>query len=122
MSDTINISTYSDNVRNNSGEFSKLKSELGLRYAAAPSVSSYILQTKLKKAIKNYDGGGSLKAHIKKDRLITKLDKFGVNELNFIVHILESNGIDSAVEKIQQSAKITKRQTREHFKLIKEDE
>jgi len=119
----FNISFVSDNVRNNYGELSRLKSMLGLRVSGSPSVSIYILTSKLKKAlVHEAKSRETVKGVVKIDRMITKLDKLREADLRYLVHILDERGIVPCMREIQRPAGQIKRAANAYIGAISEDE
>ena len=105
MHDTINISFVSENVQSKYGEMSKLKSSLGLRISSAPRSSSYIIQTRLKRAVNGYGAyQETVKQHVKRDRMITKVNSLSDTELMYFDHLLETEGLDEFIRVLELPA------------------
>lgn len=90
----------------NAGMMSRMRAELGMRQSSAPSASGYIIQSKIKKAMSAYSrDSSSMDRTISVDRMITRLNKYSLDELKYLHSVLMENGVMSLFETIRLSRK-----------------
>lgn len=80
----------------NHGEMSRFRSQNGVRISPSPSVSTYIICVRITRVIKEYAMAKPGIPSRKIDRLISKIDKLGKTELEYLHHL----GTEDSVAKM----------------------
>jgi len=94
------------NATDNHGMMSRMRAEMGIRQSGTPAASGFIVQNKIKKAINEYARTvGSIEKTISLDRMITRLSKYDLVELQYLHGVLVDEGVAELLGKIKLSKK-----------------
>lgn len=95
--------TPETNIRSamdNHGEMSRFRAKNGIRISPSPSVSTYIICTKIKRIIREYALAKPAVSPKKIDRMISKLDKLGKAELEYLYHLGTEESVSDMITAI----------------------
>lgn len=84
----------------NHGEMSRFRAKNGIRISPSPSVSTYIICTKIKRIIREYALAKPSVIPKKIDRMISKLDKLGKTELEYLYYLGTEESVTDMVTAI----------------------
>lgn len=92
------------NATESFGMMSRMRAELGMRQSQPPSASGFIVQNKIKRAINEYSRNmKTIEKTISMDRMITRLDRYSLEELQYLHHVLQEEGIMKLFDAIRMS-------------------
>jgi hypothetical protein len=95
------------NVTENYGMMSRMRSELGMRQSQAPSASGFIIQNKIKRAMAEYARNlSTIEKTISIDRMISRLDRYSLDELKYLHSVLLEEGIIKLFDTIRMSRRV----------------
>lgn len=94
---------------NSAGEMSRLRSRMGIRVSVSSSPSEFILISKIKKAIQKAIPQADERMRVTFDRLISKLEKLKVVDLQYLVDVLDTDSFDQMIATMRMKAKVIHR-------------
>lgn len=71
----------------NHGEMSRFRSKNGIRISPSPSASSYIVCSRITRILRDYAAAKPNVSNRKIDRMITKINKLGKTELQYLYYL-----------------------------------
>ena len=93
MYDNIRL-VATKNATDSFGMMSRMKAQLGMRQSQSPSASGFIFQSKIKRAINEYSKSMcTIEKTISTDRMVTRLDRYSLEELKYLHQILQEDGV-----------------------------
>lgn len=94
------------NATESFGMMSRMRAELGMRQSQPPSASGFIVQNKIKRAINEYARNmKTIEKTISVDRVITRLDRYSLEELKYLHQVLQEDGVMKLFDAIRMSRK-----------------
>lgn len=101
MDDIGSLGTIRSALENH-GEMSRFRSQNGIRISPSPSVSAYIVCARLARIIKEYSSAKPNIPSKKINRLISKIDKLGKTELEYLYHLGTEESVSAMIETIDR--------------------